>query len=141
MTKCAWKTLVRTKITAYHENELRRHAQENHKLEYLNVQTWGLTGKAHPILDIRETRDSPKLLAHLKFLASYHKLSADRGVQPHCRLCHAPCEHTQHILTECPSTADVRDHLYPALVNLVTSIHPTSSVLNRQGTSDSLLTQ
>ena len=145
MTKCAWKTLVRTKITAYHENELRRNAQENHKLEYLNVQTWGLTGKAHPILDIRETRDSPKLMAHLKFLtgdiASYHNLSADRGVQAHCRLCHAPCEHTQHILTECPSTADVRERLYPELVNLVASIHPTSSVLNRQETSNGLLTQ
>ena len=145
MTKCAWKTLVITKLTAYHEHKLRCRAQANHKLEYLNVQILGLTGKAHLILDIRETRDSPKLMAHLKFLtgdiASFHNLSEDRGVQPHCRLCHAPREHTQHILTECPSTAGVRDRLYPELVNLVASIDSSSAILDRQQTTNRLLTQ
>lgn len=145
MTKSAWHTLVKTKLTAYHEQELRDRALANHKLEYFNVQTLGLSGKAHPMLNIKETRDSPKLSAHLRLLtgdiASYHNLSMDRGIEPHCRLCHAPHDHTQHILTECPSTAEVRDRLYPELVNLVASIDPSSHVLNRQETSNSVLTQ
>ena len=107
MTKSAWQTLVKTKLTAYHEHELRSRAQANHKLEYFNVQTLGLTGKAHPMLNIKETRDSPKLSAHLRFLTGdiphYHNQSMDRGVQAQCQLCHAPCDHTQHIITKCSS--------------------------------------
>ena len=68
MSRSAWKTLVKTRIIVYHETELRRSALANSKLEYFNVQVLGLNGRAHPALDIHETRDSPKLKAHLKFL-------------------------------------------------------------------------
>ena len=77
--------------------------------------------------------------ANLKFLTedidSYHHMSLDRGVDPSCRLCSAPCEHTQHILTECCSTAEIMERLYPELVNLMSDIQPSS----RQ--SNHLLTQ
>ena len=145
MSRSAWKTLVKTRIIVYHETELRRSALANSKLEYFNVQVLGLNGRAHPALDIHETRDSPKLKAHLKFLTgdilSYLTLSNERGGSPHCRLCPAPCEHTQHIICECASTAEIRERLYPELVNLVASIEPYSGLLDRNLTSNKLLTQ
>ena len=129
----------------YHETDVRRSALANSKLEYFNVQVLGLNGRAHPALDIHETRDSPKLKAHLKFLTgdilSYLTLSNERGGSPHCRLCPAPCEHTQHIICECASTAEIRERLYPELVNLVASIQPYSGLLDRNLTSNKLLTQ
>ena len=143
--RSAWKELVRTRVTAYHEAELRRAARSNSTLEYFNVEALGLNGRAHPILDIHETRDSMKLKAHLKFLTgdilSYQNLSHDRGTDSSCRLCGAQEENTQHIITECRSYADVRERLYPELVNLVASINPTSGILTTSNTSNRLLTQ
>ena len=84
--------------------------------------------------------------SHLKFLTgdigSFHNLSfINSGDSPHCRLCSAECEHTQHILTECKGTSDVRERLYPELVNLVFDILPTSGILINDQTSNSMLTQ
>ena len=145
MSRSEWRTLVKTRITVYHETELRRSTMNTSKLEYFNVQVLGLNGKAHPSLDIHETRASPKLKSHLKFLTgdilSYLNISNERGGSPHCRLCPAPCEHTQHILCECTATADIRERLYPELVNLVASIQPQSSLLGKNITSKKLLTQ
>ena len=45
MNKLAWKILVKTKVTVYHENELRGLALANSKLEYSHVQTLGLDGR------------------------------------------------------------------------------------------------
>jgi hypothetical protein len=146
LSKSAWKTLVSNRVTVYHEIELRRKAMVNTKLEFFNVQILGLTGRPHPaILSIRDTRDSFKLKAHLKFLTgdilSQHNLSIERGSDPHCRLCLAVCEHTQHILTECRSTSDIRERLYPQLVNLLADIQPSSGLLDYDQTTNTLLTQ
>ena len=146
MLKLHWKTLVSTKITVYHETDLKNKAMKNLNLEFFNVQLLGLTGRPHlAITAIQDTRAAQKLRIHLKFLTgdflSFEKMSRDRGGDPHCRLCLAPCEHTQHILTECISTADIRERLYPNLVNLVADIDPSSGILDRQQTPNRLLTQ
>ena len=74
-----------------------------------------------------------KLKAHLKFLTgdilTYQNLSGDRGIDPHCRLCGTQLESIQHIITECRSYSDIRERLYPELVNLVATIDPTSGLL------------
>ena len=124
--------------------ELREKASSNYKLEYFNVQLLGLNGHPYPaLLNIQDTRETLKMKAHLKFLTgdidSYHHMSLDRGVDPSCRLCSAPCEHTQHILTECCSTAEIRDRLYPQLVNIVSDIQPSCGLLKQS--SNHLLTQ
>ena len=133
MSKLARKELVNTRVTAYHEAELRKGARSNRKLEYFNVEAIGLSSRAYPILDINETRPSLKLKAHLKFLIgdilSYENLSHDRGIDPHCRLCGMQVESTQHIITECRRYADIRERLYPELMNLVATIDSSSALL------------
>ena len=133
-SKASWKTLVSTRITVYHENVLRSRAENNSKMEYLNVRLLGLSGRPHPILsNITDSRDVPKLRIHLKFLTgdllTYDRISQDQRTPPHCRLCLAPRETTQHIIIQCRATADVRDRLHADLVNLVADIDPCSAIL------------
>ena len=146
MSKSAWKTLVTTRVTAYHEAQLRQIALKNSNLTYLNVQLLGLNGRPHPaILNIAETREAFKLRAHLKFLTgdflSFSPLSTSGESElPRCRLCAASFECTQHILTECRCTSNVRDRLFPELLNLLADIQPTCDILVH-GIPNSLLTQ
>ena len=49
-SKISWKQLVTTKVTVYHEAELRAKATSNSNLQYLNVQLLGLSGLPHPAL-------------------------------------------------------------------------------------------
>ena len=56
-----------TKITIFHENELRIVAETNDCMKYLNVKLTGLTGKFHPCLSgIVTTEEFKKLRPHLK---------------------------------------------------------------------------
>ena len=48
--KSVFKETVMTKITAFHEKELRIKAQSNEHMKYLNVSLSGLRGKHHPYL-------------------------------------------------------------------------------------------
>ena len=133
MPKPVWKTLVQSKITTYHEKNLRQKAENNYKLRYLNVSVLGLSGRPHPaILNIHTTRDAMKLRSHIKFLSgdflSYEVLAKERGGTPKCRLCPSACESTQHILTECGGTIDTRQRLYPELLNLLATVHPSNTL-------------
>ena len=40
MKKSQWKTLIKAKITAYHEADLRQKALKSDSLRYFNVQTF-----------------------------------------------------------------------------------------------------
>ena len=144
-SKSYWKMLTTTKITIHHEVELRQKAENNSKMKYLNVRLLGLSGKPHPIIsNITDSRDVPKLRTHLKFLTedilTYERLSKDQGTDPHCRLCLAPVESTEHLLTICRGTADVRERLHADLVNLVADIDPTCAILEHSVPKD-ILTQ
>ena len=105
-SKEVWRKDTTVKITAFHEKDLRERAARSNRLKYFNVQLFGLTGKPHPVLQhITETRQAFKSRSHIKLLTgdfvSYELLAAQRGTDPHCRLCFSPNESTQHILTEC----------------------------------------
>ena len=102
------------KVTVYHEKEQRQKANQNSKMTFLNVKLLGLSGKPHPIIaNIADSREVPKLRIHLKFLTgdilTYERLAKDQDVAPHCRLCLAPVESTEHLLTLCHATAEVGD--------------------------------
>ena len=74
-SKTSWKVLVKTKITAFYEKELRNISLTNSKMQYLNVQLSGLSGRPHIALQgILTTQDTKKLRLHLKFLVGdyYH---------------------------------------------------------------------
>ena len=92
------------------------------------------------------TRNVCKLRILLKFLTgdylSFERLESDRNTNdPHCRLCPSSCMDTRHILTECRGTADVRERLYPELVNIVADLAPNSKLLNFSTLTSSILTQ
>ena len=134
MTKQAWRTLTWTRVTSFHEGEQRAKALSNSNLKYLNVQLLGLSGKPHPALFyITETREALRFRSHMKLLSgdfpSYELLGQQRGSDPHCRLCPAPIESTQHILTLCPATSDERERLFPELQNILKKIQPSSGIL------------
>ena len=135
MSRLEWKTLTTTMVTSYHERELREKAAINRNLQYFNVQLFGLSGRPHPALfNISETREALKFRAHIKLLTgdftSYELLATQRGTDPCCRLCPGQIESTQHILTECRATADIRERLLPELHNLLCEIQPTNGLLD-----------
>ena len=49
VSKSAWKELTWTKVTVFAEREWRQMASTNSKMEFLNVQLHGLSGKPHPL--------------------------------------------------------------------------------------------
>ena len=131
----AWKCLVKTKVTVYYENKLRSASIPNTKMRYLNVKLSGLSGRPHPaLLCIFSTQDVKRLRDHMKFLAGDF-LTAEREAldQPHlspaCKLCQAPVESVEHVLVSCRATAEVRQRIYPELMNVVSKVQPSSHIL------------
>ena len=108
--KSVFKETVMTKITAFHEKELRIKAQSNEYMQYLNVSLSGLRGKHHPCLaNIVTTDEVHKLRPYLKLLTgdylTYQKKFDQSNGQgsPVCRLCHQGGETICHILAICPA--------------------------------------
>ena len=135
MSKNEWKTLVVTKVTAHHERYLREKAEQNSSMQYLNVQLSGLTGRPHPaLLNISETRQALRFRSHIQMLsgdfASSQLIGKHQNSDQSCQLCPCDLESTQHILTECLATSNVRERLLPELLNLVASVHPTNALLD-----------
>ena len=152
--KARWKQHTIAAVTSHHERVLRLRAVSNIKLQYLNVQVTGLSGRPHPILSwIQTTHDVTIVRPHLRMLAGdypcYSYLAHDRGVPPHCRLCTTPTspapqhppeeEEMTHILTRCRATRQTRQRLLPDLLNLVASYDPDHGLLS--GATHDILTQ
>ena len=125
--KSEYREKVLTKITAFHEKELRRQAESNSNMTYLNVSISGLRGRHHPSLSYLLTaHDVQKSQPHIKMLCgdyfTYEKRSNQSGGSPHCRSCSLtnqepeipkPSENLIHILTECSAYSDIRDRILP----------------------------
>ena len=152
--KVRWKQHTMAAVTSHHERLLRLKAASNVKLQYLNVQTLGLSGRPHSVLSwVQTTRDVTLIRPHLRMLAGdypcYSYLAHDRGFPPHCRLCtrqaqpqpqHQPEEEDlTHILTRCRATVETRQRLLPDLLNLVASYDPDHGLLS--GPTYNTLTQ
>ena len=108
-------------------------------MQYLNVQLQGLCGAPHSaLLNIRTVQDALKLRFHLKFLTgdflTRERLAINHGTNPKCRLCPAPVESTEHILTQCTGTADIHRRMLPELLNIVHHMQPSSMILADQST-------
>ena len=100
-TKSDYKDTVMSKITAFHEHELRMKAGENEYMKYLNVN---LSGKHHPCLSgIITTEEVRKMRPHVKLLTGDYltyqkKYDQTNQGSPLCRLCHLEGESICHIL-------------------------------------------
>ena len=86
-----WKQHTKAVVTSYHEATLRHPAARNSKLQYLNVQTNGLSGRPHPILSwVQTTQDVALVRPHVKMLGGdylcFATLAHDRGLEPYCGL-------------------------------------------------------
>ena len=145
-SKSSWSCLIKTRITVWHEEELRRKSVSNSKMQYLNVQLCGLSGRPHPaLLNIYTTQEAKKLRLHLKFLTcdflTNERLSLDKpSISPACTLCQAPTDSIEHVLVACGATSEVRNRLLPELLNTVAKVQPMSQILmNNQPAS--ILTQ
>ena len=139
-SKERWKSHTSIAVLSHHERLWRQKASNNKKLQYLNVQCTGLTGKPHPILSwVLTTQDVVLVRPHVKMLAGdylcYDFLSHDRGHDPHCRLCQAllgdlaPVEDYIHLLTGCRATANSRADKIPVLLNTVAFYDSNNSIL------------
>ena len=120
--KSIYKEKILTKITAFHEKELRDHAKS--KLKYLNVSISGLRGKSHPSLsNLLTTHDVSKSQTHIKMLCenyfTYEITANQSGGSPHCRSCslpnqvEKPTENLVHIISECVAYEDIRRRVLP----------------------------
>ena len=128
--------MVSTKITVYHEKELRAKASTDPKMKFLNVGTRGLNGRPHPVLNRAATTSEAKALKPVvKMLNSdYYTFSlknSQSGGGSHCRLCPtetlAPTEDITHVLTQCAGTQEIRIAKLPELMSLAES---AKSVVN-----------
>lgn len=138
-----WKVVTKTAIVAFYEETWRQKAATNSKLEFLNVQVTGLTGRPHPVLSgILTTQEVTRSRVHVKMLAGdypcFAYLSSDRGQDASCPLCkhvdpHQPAavEDMVHLLTRCRGTADTRTRLTPVLLNVISKHFPTNSILEQ----------
>ena len=130
-----WKDLVVSRVTVYHERILRQKASTNSNMKFFNVQLLGLSGRPHPAIHhISETRQAQKCRSHLQLLlgdfASYEVLGRQQQSDQSCRLCKAEIDSTQHILTECPATSEIRERLLPELLNTLAAVSPDCGLLN-----------
>ena len=145
-SKESWNCLVRTRVTVWHETDLRRKSLKNSKMKYFNVQLSGLSGASHPSLrNIFTTQDVKKQRLHLKFLTSdfltNERKSIDQpNLSPACVLCKDPVESIEHVMVACKATKEVRDRLLPELLNTVLWVQPTCTILN-PNPSNSILVQ
>ena len=58
------------------------------------------------------------------------RLAIDTGSNPQCKLCLAPVESTEHVLTQCRATADIHSRMLPELLNIVLQVQPNCSILS-----------
>ena len=130
--KSVYKENILTRITAFHETELREKTKSNSNMTYLNVSVSGLRGRHHPVLSSMITaHDVQKSRPHLKMLCkdyfTYEKRASQSGGSPHCRSCSAanqeppvnnPSENLSHILTECSAYSEIRNRILPEFSDL-----------------------
>ena len=119
-----YKEMIMTKITAFHERELRMKAQNNEGMKYLNVQMAGLRGRNHQCLsNIVTTNEVRKLRPYLKFLSgdylTYQKKfeNSNQGT-PTCKICHAESESVCHILAICQAYEEIRNRILSEISEL-----------------------
>ena len=106
-------------------------------MRYLNVSLSGLAGTPHvALLNINTTQDARKLRYHLKFLTGDYltaeRLAIDQALSPNCKLCDAPVESIDHVLTGCLATAETRRRILPELYNTVSQVQPSCAILSLQ---------
>ena len=125
--KSSYKELIMTKITAFHEDKLRKAANGNSLMTYLNVSTLGLRGRHHPALaNMKTTNDVRTSRPHLKLLSgnylTYKVKSDQSGGSPDCRICISGIEESvSHVVSSCGAMTDDRTRIFTEFRRLCNS--------------------
>ena len=120
--KSTYKEYVMTKISSFHERELRDMAYENSCMTYFNVSLLGLRGRLHPaIKNIHNTNQVINMRPHLKMLTgdylTYEKKSHQSGGSPVCRICQLnENDSYMHILLFCESLSEPRERILTEII-------------------------
>ena len=116
--KSSYKELIITKITSFHERELKQKAEKNLLMKYMNVGLSNLRGRHHPCLaNIVTSKEVKNLRPHLKFLTgdylTYERKYEESGQgSPVCRICESENESISHILSQCPAYHTIRERIF-----------------------------
>ena len=122
--KSVFKETVMTKITAFHENELRTKAKSNDLMQFMNVSLSGLRGRHHPCLsNIITTDEVKKLRPHIKlltgdYLTYQRKFEESNQGSPICRICRLENESICHIVAICPAYDMTRQRILKEIAEL-----------------------
>ena len=145
-SKQIYKETILTKITAFHEKELKIQASKNSQMIYLNVNLSSLRGKSHPCLsNVITSHEVRKLRPHLKFLSGdyltyqtqFHR--TNKG-SPLCRICESENETISHILAICPHYETIRKRILSEIL-AVTRLAKTHLEINSIIQNPETLTQ
>ena len=129
-SKEAWSTLVKAKVINFHEKLLRDTAFKNSKMKYLNTELLGLSGRPYPILlNVCNKMDVKKLRLQLKFLTCDVYFTGQTNPS-YCDLCGIDVDCiSKHLLMDCKDLLDIKNRLYPELLNIVKDVQPTCKIL------------
>ena len=117
--KAEYKELVLTKISAFHEKKLRIMADSNSSMKFLNVATFGLRGRHHPVISgLKTTLEVQKSRPHIKMLCmdylTFEKKAKQQGGSSSCKCCtDNEVENLTHILTSCTAYSNIRERIFP----------------------------
>ena len=124
-SKSQYKELILTKISAFHEKELRKAATQNSQMSYLNVSLTGLRGKLHPaITNVFTSHAVKKMRPHIKMLSgnyvTFEEKSLKSGGSPFCRLCTdvSEPETLEHLISKCDGISETRFRI----INLMNNV-------------------
>ena len=116
-SKLAFKEMILSRITSFHEKELRQAAMVNSKMKYFNVSCQGLSGRHHPLLsNIVTAIEVKKLRLHIKFLIGDYltfqtKFEHTKKGSPICKICQQENESISHIIATCKAYSVIRDKI------------------------------
>ena len=81
-TKNHYKELILTKITSFHERDLRKDASQNDMMPYFNVSLLGLRGRLHPaITNVTTSHAVKKMRPHIKMLSGNYLTFEQKSMQ------------------------------------------------------------
>ena len=117
--KSQYKELIKTKIIAFHEKQLREQASANSKMTYLNVSLTSIRRGCHPVIsNVVSTHEVKKSRSHLKMLSgdyfTYSIKAKQSGGSPCCRLCPSEldkAEDIEYIITSCTAYKEIRNRI------------------------------
>ena len=115
-SKDAWKELITKQVTEHWETKLKESAANKSTLRYMDLDRASLS-EPHIVWKaaIKNPRASDRAIIKARFLTGTYNLHGRRvhfispEYQPNCKLCSAHIETREHMLTECPTLAEVRN--------------------------------